>query len=219
MLKRIRNIYAALHEVIDITGSALSKFGNDDPAPNQASLYPLCNTHHHISTVTRLHDALPSTEVTAKPTDDTAHSPATGISPVLLQAPESTLLASTPATTVSQSPQTTAVPLSSPLVQHLISLTPAPAAHKLPSLSHPAPTPSGMHYTSQHTSSDSTVAPSGSVQFESVSVYPTPTSSIPAPQTASIPAPIMTVRSTDLPARAEATSGLDQPKPDESHIQ
>lgn len=218
MLKRIRNIYAALHEGIDTTGSALSKFGNDDPALNQASLYPLCNTHHHISTVTRLHDALPSTEVTAKPTDDTAHSPATGISPVLLQAPESTLLASTPAT-VSQSPQTTTVPLSSPLVQPPISLTPALAAHKLPSLSHPAPTPSGMHYTSQYTSSDSTVAPSSSVQFGSVSVYPTPTSSIPAPQTASIPAPIMNVRSTDLPARAEATSGLDQPKPDESHIQ
>jgi hypothetical protein len=101
MLKRIRNTYVALHEGIDSTGSTLSKFCNDDPALNQVSSYPLCNTHNHISTLTRLYQALPSPEVTTKTTEDITHTPA--ISPVLLQAPESTLLASTPAT-VSRSP-------------------------------------------------------------------------------------------------------------------
>jgi hypothetical protein len=51
--------------------------------------------------LTRLSQALPSPEMTAKTTEDTTHTPA--ISPVLLQASESTLLASTPAT-VSHSP-------------------------------------------------------------------------------------------------------------------
>jgi hypothetical protein len=101
MLKRICNIYVALHEGIGTTGSTISKFGNNDPALNQASSYPLCNTHNHISTLTRLSQALPSPEMTAKTTEDTTHTPA--ISPVLLQASESTLLASTPAT-VSHSP-------------------------------------------------------------------------------------------------------------------
>jgi hypothetical protein len=207
MLKQIRNTYVALHEGIDTTGSTLPKFRNDDPALDQASSYPLCDTHNHISTLT----ALPSPDVTAKPTKDTTHTPV--ISPVLLQASESTLSPSTPPT-VSQSPRATAVPLGSPLIQPPIFPTPvpAPAAHKLPSPSHPAPTPSGMHHTGQHTSSDTATVPSGSAHFGSVSVYPTATSSIPAPQKTSISAHVMTARSTDLPIPAEAMSGEDQPK-------
>jgi hypothetical protein len=160
MLKRIPNTYGVLHEGIDTTGSTLSNFRNDDPALDQAYSYPLCNTHNHISTLT----ALPSPDVTAKPTEDTTHTPA--ISPVLLQASKSILLASTPAT-ISQSPRATAVPLSSPLIQPSIFPTPvhAPAAPKLPSPSHPAPTPSGMHHTSQHASSSSTTIPSGSAHL------------------------------------------------------
>ncbi|KAF8500284.1 hypothetical protein F5888DRAFT_1371591 [Russula emetica] len=210
ILKRIINIYVALHEGIHITASTLSEFHQDDPAP-----YPLCDTYNHISTLTRLYQPLPSPGVTTKTTEDTTHTPA--ITPVLPQASESTLLASTPAT-VSQPPRATAVLLSSHLVQPPIFLTPdpAPAAHKLPSPSHPAPTPSGMHHTGQHTSSDSTAIHSGSAHFGSVSDNPTPTSSIPAPQTTSIPAHIMTARSTDLPTPAEAMSGVDQPKLAES---
>ena len=177
MLKRIRHIYVTLHEGIDSTGSILSKSRDDDPALNQASLYPLCNTHSHISTYTSLSGtSLP--EVTPKPTEDTTH---TAISPVLLQTSESTLLASNPAT-VSQSSQATAVPLG-PLIHPPIFLTPdpSPAAHKKPSPSHLAPTPSGMHHTCQDAPSDSSAIPSSSAHFGSVSVYQSPTSSIPAP--------------------------------------
>jgi hypothetical protein len=122
---------------------------------------------------------------------------------------------------LSQSPQATAVPLNSPLIQPPISLTPVPAlaAHKLPSPSHPAPTPSAVHHTSQHASSDSIKISSGSAHFGCVSVYPTATSSVPAPQKTSVPAPAMTARSMDLPAPADSMSGLDQPKPSGSHIQ
>ena len=187
MLERICNIYAALHDGVDTTGLTVSKFSNDAPALNQASLYPLCNTHNHISTLTRL----PSSEVTAKATEDTA------ISIVLPQASESHP-ASTLAT-VSQSPGASVDPSSSPLTQSPIFLTsaPSPAAHKLPPPSHPALTPNSMHHTGQHTSPDSTAIPSGTTHFGSVSVYPTSTSSIPAPQTTSIQAPAMTARPTD----------------------
>ena len=68
-----------------------SKFCNDDTALNQVSSYPLCNTHNHISTFTRLDRALPSPEVTARTTEDITHTPA--ISPVLLHTSESSLQA------------------------------------------------------------------------------------------------------------------------------
>ena len=213
MLKRVRNIYIALHEGIDPTGLTLSKFPNDDPTPNLAPSYPLCNTHNHISTLTRLHQP----EITAKTTEDTTQTP-----PVQLQGPESTFLASTSAT-VSQSPSATAVPSSSPLAQPPVFLTPDPslAVHKLPSPSYPAPTPSDvMHHTDQHASSDSIAIPSDSAHVGSASVYPATTSFIPAPQTtsSSTPAYVMTARSTDLSTPAEAMSGLDQRKPSGSHI-
>lgn len=199
ILQRIRNIYTALHEDVDTTGLSLSKFSNDDPAPNQASLYPFCSTHN-------LYPVLPSPEVTAKTAKVSVHTPAGP--PVLLQASESTLSASTRAVTVSQSPWATAVPSSSPLIQSPILQTPIlstpPAAHKLPSPSHPAPTSSDMHHIGQRASSGSSAIPSGSAHLGSISVYPTPTSSIPAPQTTSIPTPAMTARSTDRPAPAEA---------------
>jgi hypothetical protein len=86
--------------------------------------------------------------------------------------------------------QAAAVPLSSPFIRPAIFLTPdpAPAAHKLSCPSHPAPTPSGMHHTGQHSPSDTTAISASSAHLGSVSVYPTPTSSIPAPLTTSIPA-------------------------------
>jgi hypothetical protein len=78
MLKRIRNTYFALHEGINTTRSPLSKFCNVDPALNQASSYPLCNTDNHISTLTRLDDqAFPSPEVTAKTSEDIPPPPST----------------------------------------------------------------------------------------------------------------------------------------------
>ena len=142
MLKRICNVYIALHEDIDATAAILSNFNNDDdPMLDQASSYPLCNTHSHISTLTPPHQPIPVPEA--------ARTPAT--TPVLLQASDSALLISTPAT-VSPSPQA-ADPLSDPPVQ------PLPSAYKQPSSSHPAPTPSGVHHASQHASSDSAAIP------------------------------------------------------------
>ena len=98
ILKRIRHIQVALHEVIDTTGSTLSKFRNDDPALDQASSYPLCNAHNHFSTfATSSGTSLP--DATAKITEDAAHTPT--ISLVLPQASEFTRLASN----VSRSPR------------------------------------------------------------------------------------------------------------------
>jgi hypothetical protein len=118
-------------------------------------------------------------------------------------------------------PKATAVPLSSPLIQPPIYLTPFPAlaAHKSPSPSHLAPTTSAVRHTGQHASTDSIAISYGSAHFGCVSVYPSPASSIPALQKTSIPAPATTARSMDRPAPAEAMSGLNQPKPSGSHIQ
>jgi uncharacterized protein DUF6535 len=180
MLKRMRNIYVALYDGIDSTASTLSKFSNDDPMLNQAALYPLRNTHSHISTLAPLHQALPNPEAAAHTTEDTTRTPA--ISPVLLQSSESALLTSPPATAL-HSPQAAA----------------AASSHV---------------YTSHHASSDSAAIPSIRGPVGSVSVYPTPPSSIPAPRTTSIPTYIMTARSSVLSNPTEAMSGgSDPPKP------
>jgi hypothetical protein len=70
-VRMLKRIHVVLHEGIDTTGSTPSKFCNDDPALHQASLYPLCDTHNHISTLT----ALPAPEVTANATEDATHTP------------------------------------------------------------------------------------------------------------------------------------------------
>ena len=106
MLKRIRNTYVTLHESIDTTGSTLSRFRNDDPALDLASSYPLCDTHNHISTPT----ALPSPDVTAKPTETPLTPPASpsGLRVYPLSLYPGHRLPVPPAI---------AVPLSSPLIQ------------------------------------------------------------------------------------------------------
>jgi Family of unknown function (DUF6535) len=218
MLKRIRNVYIALHEGIDASAAALSNYtDDDDPIINQASSYPMCNTHSHIATPTPLYPALPFSDAAAHTTNDTTHTPAT--SSELHQASESALLTSTPAI-VSHSVQASAAPLSSlpTQVPSVFPTTdPPPAAYKPPSASWLAPTPSTVRPTSQHASSDSGAIPSSSAHahFGSAS---TPTSSISAPQTTSVPANTMTARSTDLPLPAVAMGGPDQPRPSGSHI-
>ena len=97
ILKQIRHIQVALHEVIDTTGSTLSKFRNDDPALDQASSYPLCNAHNQFSTfATSSGTSLPD-HATAKITEDAARTPTIWCYP----RPQSL----------------TVVPLSSPLIQ------------------------------------------------------------------------------------------------------
>ena len=198
MLKRIRNVYIALHEDIDATAAILSNFNNDeDPMLDQAPSYPLCNTHSHISTLTPLHQPLPLPEA-AHTAEDATRTPAT--TPVLLQPSDSALLISTPAI-VFPSPQAATDPLSKHPVQ------PLPSTYKPPSSPHPAPTPSGVHHASQHASLDSAAIPSSSVKFGSASVPPTSTPSISALQTTSVPAYATTARSTDLSTPAEAMGG------------
>jgi len=202
MLKRIRNIYVALYDGIDSTASTISKFSNDDPMLNQASLYPLCNTHSHISTLVPPHQALPNPEAAAHTIEDTTRTPA--ISPVLLQSSKSAPLTSPPATE-SHSPQAAAAASS-----HVSDS--CPCGHTRTTISFPSSL--HAHHTSQHASSDSAAIPSSSGHVGSVSCYPTPPSSIPAPRTTSIPTYIMTARSSDLSNPTEAMSGgSDQPKP------
>jgi hypothetical protein len=219
MLQRIRNVYIALHEGIDTSAATLSNYtDDDDPILNQASSYPLCNSHSHISTLTPLYPALPFSEAAAHTTKDTTHTPA--ISPMLQQASRSALLTSSPVT-VSHSPQGATASLSDPPIQPpsvFPTTDPPPAAYKPPSPSRLPPTPSTVRHTIQHASSDSAAIPSSNAHFGSASVSPTPTSSISAPQATPVPAHAMTARVTDLPTPAEAMSGPDQPRPSGSHI-
>jgi hypothetical protein len=106
MLKRIRNVYIALHEDTDATTTTFSNFTNDDPMLDQASSYHFCNSHMHISTLTPVYQPLPS-EAGVHTTENTSHTPMA--TPVLLQASESAFLTSTPAA-VSHLPQAAADP-------------------------------------------------------------------------------------------------------------
>jgi hypothetical protein len=75
MLKRIRNVYIALHEDIDATTTTFSNFTNGDSMLDQASSYPLCNSHSHTSTLTPVYQPIPLTEAAAHTTENTLHTP------------------------------------------------------------------------------------------------------------------------------------------------
>jgi len=73
MLKRIRKIYTALHEVPSDTPTSFFTSTDDDDVDdanlNQESSYPLCDTHSHISTLTPLDLTRPFHELFANKTE------------------------------------------------------------------------------------------------------------------------------------------------------
>jgi len=70
MLKRIRKIFIALHEVpSDTPTSSFTSTDDDDATLNQESSYPLCDTHSHISTLTPLDLTRPFHELFANKTE------------------------------------------------------------------------------------------------------------------------------------------------------
>jgi hypothetical protein len=81
MLKQIRKIYIALHEVPDDTPTPffISTDDDDDDDANlsQEPLYPLCDTHSHISILTPLDLTRPFHELFVSKTEGVTDAPAT----------------------------------------------------------------------------------------------------------------------------------------------
>jgi Family of unknown function (DUF6535) len=112
ILNRIRRIYISLHEGIDDTPATLSTSVDDgDSIPNLESLYPLCNTHSHVPTLTPMDLANPFPESVAYATEDITNTPVT--SPAPTPASQSAHLTLATAN-ISHSPPATAAPMSGP---------------------------------------------------------------------------------------------------------
>lgn len=118
MLKRIRKIYIALHDVPDNTPTPFftstdDDVDDDDASLNQESLYPLCDVHSHISALAPLDPTRPFHELFANKIESIIDAPAT--SPVPSQASQTAHFTSATAT-ISYSPPTVVAPLSCPSV-------------------------------------------------------------------------------------------------------
>jgi len=79
MLKRIRKIYIALHEVPDDTPTPFFASTDDDDDANlsKESLYPLCDAHSHICILTPLDLTRPFHELFANKIEGVTDAPAT----------------------------------------------------------------------------------------------------------------------------------------------
>jgi hypothetical protein len=114
MLNRIRRVYNALHDSMDDTPATIStSIDADDPTLNWESLYPLCNAHSHVPTLTPMDLTSPLSESAADATENILGTPVT--SPVTTQASQPAHLTFAP-TIISHSPPAAAAPMSSPSV-------------------------------------------------------------------------------------------------------